>query len=70
MTLIGYDDILDKDYLFVMSDLIKRHPDASLFQTHFRTSIRADTKLENASRWRNYRRPQKQYIIFFATKQI
>jgi len=36
MTLIGYDDILNKDYLFVMTDLIKRHPEASLFQTHFR----------------------------------
>ncbi len=36
MTLIGYDDILDKDYLYVMSDLITRHPNASLFQAHFR----------------------------------
>jgi glycosyltransferase involved in cell wall biosynthesis len=36
MTLIGYDDILNKDYLFVMNDLIEKYPNASLFQTHFR----------------------------------
>ncbi len=35
MTLIGHDDVLDPDYLEVMSDLIARHPDATLYQAHF-----------------------------------
>jgi glycosyltransferase involved in cell wall biosynthesis len=36
ITLIGHDDILDRDYLAVMDDLIKRHPAATLYQGHFR----------------------------------
>lgn len=35
ITLIGHDDILAKDYLKVMSELIYKHPDAGLYQTHF-----------------------------------
>ncbi|MCG2615396.1 glycosyltransferase [Terrimonas sp. NA20] len=36
MTLIGHDDILHKNYLCVMQELIAKYPDASLYQTHFR----------------------------------
>jgi len=36
ITLIGHDDLLDKNYLTVMNDLIGRHPNASLYQAHFR----------------------------------
>jgi glycosyltransferase involved in cell wall biosynthesis len=36
MTMIGHDDILDSYYLAVMDELIRKHPDASLYQTHFR----------------------------------
>jgi glycosyltransferase involved in cell wall biosynthesis len=36
MTMIGHDDILDSEYLSVIDKLILRHPDASLYQTHFR----------------------------------
>jgi glycosyltransferase involved in cell wall biosynthesis len=36
ITLIGHDDILDKNYLAVMDALIHKHPAASLYQTHFR----------------------------------
>ena len=35
ITLIGHDDILKPDYLNVMSELINKFPDASLYQTHF-----------------------------------
>ena len=35
MTLIGHDDILNPEYLFVISDLINKFPDASLYQSHF-----------------------------------
>lgn len=36
MTLIGHDDVLGKDYLATMQELIAQYPDASLYQTHFR----------------------------------
>ncbi|HEV8283360.1 MAG TPA: glycosyltransferase [Chitinophagaceae bacterium] len=36
ITLIGHDDLLDKNYLAVMDDLINKHPEARLYQTHFR----------------------------------
>lgn len=36
MTLIGHDDLLDKDYLTNMDKLIRKFPDASLYQSHFR----------------------------------
>lgn len=36
ITLIGHDDILEPNYLSVMDDLIRRHPKASLYQSHFR----------------------------------
>ena len=36
LTMIGHDDILDPHYLATMDELIRRHPGASLYQTHFR----------------------------------
>jgi len=36
ITLIGHDDILHPDYLQTMSDLIAKHPGASLYQSHFK----------------------------------
>jgi glycosyltransferase involved in cell wall biosynthesis len=35
LTLIGHDDLLSENYLEVMNRLIHRHPNASLYQTHF-----------------------------------
>ena len=35
MTMIGHDDLLDKTYLEEMDKLIKKHPNASLYQTHY-----------------------------------
>lgn len=35
MTIIGHDDLLDKNYLQKMDELINRYPDASLYQSHF-----------------------------------
>lgn len=35
MTMIGHDDILDKTYLEEMDKLIRKHPTASLYQTHY-----------------------------------
>jgi glycosyltransferase involved in cell wall biosynthesis len=36
MTMIGHDDVLDKNYLDIMSKLIQQYPDAGLYQAHFR----------------------------------
>ncbi|HTR31921.1 MAG TPA: glycosyltransferase [Puia sp.] len=36
ITLIGHDDILDPWYLETMDSLIRRHPEAGLYQAHFR----------------------------------
>jgi len=36
ITLIGHDDVLDKDYLSVVDKLVNSNPEATLFLTHFR----------------------------------
>lgn len=36
MTIIGHDDLLDTNYLDVMTQLIDKNPDAGLYQAHFR----------------------------------
>jgi hypothetical protein len=36
VTLIGHDDVLDSHYLATMEQLIAQHPQATLYQTHFR----------------------------------
>src|ERR1700676_1468196 len=36
LTIIGHDDLLDPSYLSQMSALIDAHPDAGLYQSHFR----------------------------------
>jgi glycosyltransferase involved in cell wall biosynthesis len=41
ITLIGHDDLLYPNYLKTMDALINKHPDASLYQTHF-SFINAD----------------------------
>jgi len=35
MTLIGHDDLLEPNYLEIMQALIRKHPNASLYQTHY-----------------------------------
>lgn len=36
LTVIGHDDLLDPGYLMIMEQLINEHPDASLYQAHYR----------------------------------
>jgi glycosyltransferase involved in cell wall biosynthesis len=36
MTIIGHDDLLDAQFLTTMRGLIRRHPNAGLYQSHFR----------------------------------
>ena len=35
MTILGYDDVLEKTFLSTINDLIHHHPEASLYHTHF-----------------------------------
>lgn len=35
MTILGYDDVLEKSFLSTINDLINHHPEASLYHTHF-----------------------------------
>jgi glycosyltransferase involved in cell wall biosynthesis len=35
MTILGYDDILEKTFLSSINELIHQHPEASLYHTHF-----------------------------------
>lgn len=35
MTILGHDDVLHPNYLAEMNNLIQKHPNASLYQTHF-----------------------------------
>ncbi|MDZ4809606.1 MAG: glycosyltransferase [Bacteroidota bacterium] len=44
ITLIGHDDMLNAEYLQTMDSLIKKHPTASLYQTHF-NYIDSESKL-------------------------
>jgi glycosyltransferase involved in cell wall biosynthesis len=36
MTILGYDDVLEKSFLSTINDLILHHPEASLYHTHFK----------------------------------
>jgi len=36
LTIVGHDDLLDRQFLESVRDLIRRHPDAATYQTHFR----------------------------------
>jgi len=36
LTIVGHDDLLDPDYLLIMSNLIIQNPTAGLYHTHFR----------------------------------
>lgn len=35
MTILGYDDVLEKTFLSTINELINHHPEASLYHTHF-----------------------------------
>ena len=45
MTFIGHDDLLDKNFLEVIDQLILNHPSASLYQTHCRIVDQNGNKL-------------------------
>jgi glycosyltransferase involved in cell wall biosynthesis len=47
LTIIGHDDLLDPCYLSQMSALIDAHPDAGLYQSHFRLIDRHGRRLRS-----------------------
>jgi glycosyltransferase involved in cell wall biosynthesis len=47
LTIIGHDDLLDPGYLSGMSTLIDAHPDACLYQAHFRLIDKHGHKLRS-----------------------
>lgn len=64
ITLIGHDDILDPNYLSVMDDLIKRHPQASLYQAHFRYIDAAGNTLRRCKPMDEIQSPSE-FLAFF-----
>ena len=50
MTMIGHDDILYPNYLETMEGLISKHPQASLYQTHFNLIDAAGIFLSNCKK--------------------
>lgn len=48
ITLIGHDDILHPQYLETMQALIRKYPDASLYQTHFNFIDHTGKKVRSA----------------------
>lgn len=69
ITLIGHDDILEKDYLETMNDLIRQYPDASLYQTHF-TYIDGEGKKIRDSMEMTLKERAVEFLQKFLAKEI
>ena len=68
MTLIGHDEMLDKDYLYTMNDLIYRHPQASLYHTHFRYIDSAGKEIGKCKPMKEIQKPVEVIHNFFYNK--
>jgi glycosyltransferase involved in cell wall biosynthesis len=69
ITLIGHDDILDPHYLATMERLIRQHPDASLYQTHFRY-IDSRGAMIRQCKPMDERQSPEEFLSFFLTGLI
>lgn len=69
ITLIGHDDILDPHYLSVMDRLIASHPNASLYQTHFRY-IDSAGKTIRRSKPMDEIQSANEFVAFFLSNSI
>ena len=69
ITLIGHDDILDPHYLTVMDRLISKHPDASLYQAHFRYIDSAGRTIRR-SKPMDERQNKYEFLSFFLSNSI
>lgn len=64
ITLIGHDDVLDANYLAVMDRLIQKHPEASLYQAHFRYINSSGATIRRCKPMDEIQSPQE-FIAFF-----
>lgn len=64
MTMIGHDDWLDPHYLATMERLIASHPDAALYQTHFRY-IDSNGALLRRCKPMDERQSPEEFLSFF-----
>jgi glycosyltransferase involved in cell wall biosynthesis len=69
MTMLGHDDLLDPHYLSTMDDLIRRHPDASLYQTHFRYIDSAGAEIRKCKPMDERQSPEE-FLSFFLADNI
>ena len=69
ITLIGHDDILYPDFLTTIDILIKDHPQASLYHTHF-NFIDAAGKIIRPSKPMSYRLNGNEFLQAFLTANI
>ena len=64
MTFLGHDDLLDINFLEVMENLIGNHPNASLYQSHFRDIDENGNKTRSCSPMDEQQRVHE-YVAFF-----
>ncbi|MDR3715327.1 MAG: glycosyltransferase family A protein [Puia sp.] len=69
ITLIGHDDLLDPHYLTVMDRLIQNHPQATLFQAHFRY-IDSGGSLIRRCKPMDERQSPAEFLSFFLANNI
>jgi len=69
MTIIGHDDLFDKNYLQTMNDLIEQYPDASLYQTHFRF-IDAKGKFIRHCKQMDEKQTAAEFLSYFLQRNI
>lgn len=68
MTMIGHDDVLDSNYLETIDKLVQKHPDASLYQTHFRYIDSKGAELKKCMPMREKQLPHDVLINFLGSK--
>jgi glycosyltransferase involved in cell wall biosynthesis len=69
MTMIGHDDLLEPDYLSVMDELIRAHPRASVYQTHFKY-IDSRGALIRACKPMDETQSAEEFLAFFLCSMI
>ena len=69
ITLIGHDDVLDTNYLAVMDRLIQKHPQAGLYQAHFRYINATGGTIRLCKPMDEVQSPQE-FITFFLSGMI
>ena len=69
ITLIGHDDVLNKNYLEIMNKLIQQHPTASLYQAHFQY-INASGGLISNCKPMDERQFAHEFLAFYMCQMI